>query len=214
MTENARLRARRRAELLAAARALFLQHGVDAVTVEQITEQAAVTRRTFYRYFLSRDHVALAIEADILDHWAARAEQARAGLTGSGAELLAGYLRRVEKLVDEVADEIGFTRVFDATTLGVLDASPEAAAYASAIRRLHAPLVDILRRGFADGSLAAVAPAELTAATITNALIGLAQRVHGRGQAIAAEQDVVVRAMLTTYLELVCRGLAAPAART
>ncbi|GHJ43771.1 hypothetical protein Cs7R123_11130 [Catellatospora sp. TT07R-123] len=205
--ENARLRARRRAELLAAARTLFLARGVDAVTVEQIAEHAEVTRRTVYRYFPSRDHIALAIEAQILDRWAGLAEQAAAAAAGSGAQRLAGYLDRAEALVDAAAEEIGFTRVFDATSLGALDDSAEAQLYAQAIRRLHAPLVGILHEGAADGSLAVPEPVELTAATISNGYLALAQRVHGRGDAIAGEQGVAARGMLTAYAVLIQRGL-------
>ncbi|MDI1464044.1 helix-turn-helix domain-containing protein [Catellatospora sp. KI3] len=205
--ENARLRARRRADLLAAARALFLAHGVDAVTVEQIADHAAVTRRTVYRYFPSRDHLALAIEAEILERWAGLAEQAAQALAGDGAQRLAGYLGRVEALVDGAAEEIGFTRVFDATALGVREDCAEAAAYAAAIRRLQAPLVGILRTGAADGSLAVPEPVELTAATIANGYLALAQRVHGRGEAITGEQGVVARDMLTAYAALIRRGL-------
>lgn len=38
---------------------LFLQHGYDNVTLEQICEGAHVSRRTFFNYFQSKDHVAL-----------------------------------------------------------------------------------------------------------------------------------------------------------
>ena len=46
-----------RAELTQIALDLFLADGYDAVTVEQIAEAAGVSRRTFHRYFLSKDAV-------------------------------------------------------------------------------------------------------------------------------------------------------------
>lgn len=36
---------------------LFLAHGYDAVTVEQIADEAGISRRTFHRYFPSKDAV-------------------------------------------------------------------------------------------------------------------------------------------------------------
>ena len=49
-----RRRARVRKQLLAAAERLMGERGVDAVTVEEITEAADVARRTFYHHFDSK----------------------------------------------------------------------------------------------------------------------------------------------------------------
>ncbi|MBK9030507.1 MAG: TetR family transcriptional regulator [Myxococcales bacterium] len=57
------LRARKKAEARAAivdgALALFARHGYDAVTVDQIAERAGVARRTYFRYFATKEAVAL-----------------------------------------------------------------------------------------------------------------------------------------------------------
>ncbi len=49
-----RRRARVRRRILEAAEALVRSRGIDAVTIEQITEAADVARRTFYHYFDSK----------------------------------------------------------------------------------------------------------------------------------------------------------------
>ncbi len=51
----------RREELMNAARGLFLEHGVAATTIEQITTAADVAKGTFYLHFSSKDDVRAAL---------------------------------------------------------------------------------------------------------------------------------------------------------
>jgi AcrR family transcriptional regulator len=49
--------AERREELMKVAQRLFLEHGVPATTIEQITSGADVAKGTFYLYFSSKDDI-------------------------------------------------------------------------------------------------------------------------------------------------------------
>ena len=55
-----RNKARARAEIAASALELFGERGFEAVTVDQIVEHAGVSRRTFFRYFDSKEDALLA----------------------------------------------------------------------------------------------------------------------------------------------------------
>lgn len=203
------VRQRRRSALIAAARELFLEHGVDHVTIDDIADRCDVTRRTVYRYFATRDEVALAVEVDVLRRWAAWLHRHSATWHGTGIDRLRAAFADVERRVDAVADEVRFTRVFDARP-AVDDTSELGGQFRAVIRDLHTPIVEILYAGRADGSLTLTVSPELTASTLTNAYLGLAQRVYGMGERLAGEQGIEPRRMLTELARLFLTGLGVP----
>ncbi|WP_410675226.1 TetR family transcriptional regulator [Amycolatopsis sp. cmx-4-68] len=56
-----RKKQRTREALIDAAQALFCTHGFEATTIDQIAESVEVSSRTFFRYFSSKEDVALAL---------------------------------------------------------------------------------------------------------------------------------------------------------
>ena len=53
-----------------AALKLFLDHGLDAVTVDDIAGAAEISRRSFYRYFESPEHILTTVLCRTMDRWA------------------------------------------------------------------------------------------------------------------------------------------------
>jgi AcrR family transcriptional regulator len=64
-TQKRALRTRRK--LLGAALAIFYERGVDATTIEEITERADVGKGTFYRHFTCKEDLVLALAEDASD---------------------------------------------------------------------------------------------------------------------------------------------------
>lgn len=62
-----------RGEIAATGMALFLEHGFEETTVDQIVEAAGISRRSFFRYFATKEDVVL---GDLID----RGHRVRAAL--------------------------------------------------------------------------------------------------------------------------------------
>lgn len=70
----ARRQRRNRAALIAAARAIMAEKGVDAATMLEIAERADVGAGTVYNYFKSKDELALAVLESLMQELAMRIE--------------------------------------------------------------------------------------------------------------------------------------------
>lgn len=116
---------RNREALVSAARALFRAQGYEATTIDQIAAGAAVSRRTFFRHFPSK-------EAVIFPHADERIARFRKALRPRGGETTEQAVRRT---VLETARE--FARHKDEQLLQheLVASSPELAAYEQRLDR-------------------------------------------------------------------------------
>ena len=75
VTRAYRRRARTRSALIIAARNLFGERGIDAVTIQDITDAADVGKGSFYYHFDSKEEVLQAAAEDVLTQFAARLDR-------------------------------------------------------------------------------------------------------------------------------------------
>lgn len=80
-----------RAQVEEAAYGLFSQQGYDATTVDEISEAARVSPRTFFRYFATKEDVVFGAGDDNIDHLRAAMEQAPGDDKRAVAEALLAF---------------------------------------------------------------------------------------------------------------------------
>jgi AcrR family transcriptional regulator len=117
------LRERKRREtrdrLIDAAIELATLHGFDTVTVDQISERADVSPRTFFNYFRCKEAAVLGADGEIL-------EQLRASITAAPGEAAIPVLRgALIRLAGLFAVDAGRWRA----RIALMEASPELVAY-------------------------------------------------------------------------------------
>ncbi|GII96399.1 TetR/AcrR family transcriptional regulator [Sinosporangium siamense] len=93
-----------RRALIEAALNLFEEQGFEATTVQQIADAVMVSRKTFNRYFASKEDVVLAHEEQLMDDWLdvidarPRHESALTALHRSFREILTGPGRHPDEM--------------------------------------------------------------------------------------------------------------------
>ena len=85
--------------IIEAAYRLFVERGVDGVTIEEIAERAGVSRRTFFRYFPSKEDVVFPDHHERVEQFRALLDREVEGETGFGA------VRRAALAMGEIFQE-------------------------------------------------------------------------------------------------------------
>jgi AcrR family transcriptional regulator len=147
------------------AQALFLEHGFDAVTVNQIADAADIAPATFFNHFQSKGAVLQAMTAEVFEYMESMvAEQLESPLSTQQrivafALRVAGEILRVRKLAHDVLLSLMQTGV----------RSGEIAPYA---RGLIAPFAEMLAEGQSAGQVRTDRDATFLAEVVVGALNG------------------------------------------
>lgn len=104
LRERKRLATRRAIQV--AVLALIAQHGYDRVTVEEISEVAGISPRTFFNYFASKEAAAIGDAPTLPDEH----EVADFVDAGSGTDLLSGLADLLAKAVSTANDDADLVR--------------------------------------------------------------------------------------------------------
>ncbi len=160
-----------RERLYASADRLFLQHGVDAVSVDAIVEDAGVSKGAFYVHFQSKDELASALIGDYvskidMDY------QSYLDRLPPGHSAVDTLLGLVGEIFDVIENRVGCERIkvlYRAQIVHPGDAQ-KASGYS---RALYAMLGDVLERGMRSGEFKQQQPAEELARHMMLAMRGL-----------------------------------------
>ena len=183
--KNSSKKTRTRLNILRCAQKTFLDKGYHNTEMGDIARIAKIDKRTIYRYFDSKEALAFSVWkkviADVMD-------------VGLNAEGNSGY-EKVEFLLNSYLEKfndnqniVRFLGQFDHIFTNEYPNVDEADEFESYIKNRDNEMLEYLEEGIEDKSIKNDIDVNLVAATISNIMMSLSQRVVIRGEHLKKEQ--------------------------
>lgn len=152
MSKRQQQKLERRELIMQAAKGLFLQHGIQAVQLQDIAQGAAVGIATLYRYFPNKDELILAVSNSMTQQMVVALREIVNG-AGSAYMQFEAMLDYYIELSEESAHHfLKFFRAFEQYKTG-MEESEAYADYLAIRRELVSVLLMLVEKGKRDGSL-------------------------------------------------------------
>ena len=197
--------------VLAAARRLFAEQGIENTSMEEIAAAAEYTRRTLYAYFKSRDEICLRVLVeDQTARWAMQREAVAAA--GGGLAKLLAWAEALYAFSREHPHTLRLQLYWDWRGIERERVGQESFAVFEALNEeLAAGLRSIFREGIDDGSLRGDLDADMCISQFLYSLRNVLNQALSPGYTFARfDADEYVR----HFLELFSRGIRNPGAST
>lgn len=195
-------REKQRERILAAAERLFVEHGIDRVSLSDIARAAGITRKTFYEYFPNKQEVVWSIFQKIVDE----IKEYTAGLReprGNGFHRVEQFMAVSAGLLETHPRQLRFVVEFN--TLYSREGDP------ARVRRTwdvgEDILADLIAQGIADGSIRPDLDPRLLSAAMMNLLNALNSRFALLGSYIGEEYGQPVKDMYREICRAFLRGI-------
>lgn len=203
-------REQRRQAILTEAAALFGQKGIESTTMEQIAEATGIGSATLYRYFPTKNEIAVAA---VIDAWQQRSQRylpyigSDAFCEKDGRAQIHDILGIFIDLYDRDTDFLRLLLAFDSYAQNGQISAGQLEAYEQVIIFLKSYAVAALQKGAADGSLHLSQPPELVYFTVFHAMLSLTAKLACQGHILDMDAMVSGRDELLLLRDLLLRGL-------
>ena len=202
-------RERQRRRIVDAAWKLFDKHGIDRVTMAEITSASGVQPSTIYQYFSSKDDIVWAILRELMQDVSGRATQRLEGTKNT--------IGRLAALLDFMADELAnnsmnvrFMAQFDAIYARDWPVERLITLESQINPEGFEVFAKLIREGIADGSLRSDLDPDLTMHAVWNAVIGAQRRLASLGNKVELEYGKPIDRLFRETTRVLLLGLRAP----
>jgi AcrR family transcriptional regulator len=201
-------RERQRKRILDAAEKLFIERGIDRVSMAELTAASGLQPSTMYQYFSNKDNIVWAIVGNIMARVNARSMEAEASAQSA--------LDKVKALLEYMAEELSNQRPH-VCFMAQFDAMYARDWPVDRLLRLEAENTNmgsevfrkLIREGMADGSLRSDLDPDLTMHAIVNAAIGTQRRLASLGNKVELEYGQSIDRLFRETIRVIVLGLRA-----
>jgi AcrR family transcriptional regulator len=201
-------RERQRRRILAAAKELFDERGIDRTTMAGIISASELRPSTVYEYFSQKDDIVWAILGEMMEEDAACAMKSLEGAT-TGLDRIIALLQYMADELTKNEAKIRFMAQFDAMYARHWPAE----RLLTLEGRLHHQgfkfFRKLIREGVADGSLRPDLDPDLTLHAVFNAVIAAQRRYASLGKKVEFEYGQPIDRLLGETIRILVAGLRA-----
>jgi AcrR family transcriptional regulator len=201
-------RERQRRRILAAARKLFDERGIDRVTMAEVISASELRPSTIYQYFSGKDDIVWAILEEALADMTERAK-----LAVSGAKTALDKIRvMLELMADDLVtnqESVRFMAQFDAMYARDWPVERLLTLEAQVCAEGFQQFTALVREGIAEGSLRSDLNPALTLHAVMNAVIGAQRRLASLGSRVELEYGHPIDSLFRETIRILLLGMRA-----
>jgi AcrR family transcriptional regulator len=209
MTSNtyATHRENQRERILEVAEGLFIQDGIDRVTIGNIAKAARLTRATVYKYFSSKEQIAKEIFKTVSQSWVDRHRNEVWNGPGNGHELIERFVTSHLNNLLQNPSEARFIAEFNSLYAKEWPVEEAIVILNETLGEERKRVADAIRQGQTDGSLRADVEPELMLAAFFNFISGINNRLGEMGAKAGEEYSLDTQTIFIQVCRIILDGL-------
>jgi len=201
-----REREQRRTDIIGAAKRLFFTKGYNVTTMDDIANEAELSKGTLYLYFKNKEELAFTIIYENTELIKKMIENA-ARQKGTGIEKIKRIARIIPDFYDEHTDFFDFTGNLDYNFSSVPEPGSVGARCAAIVEEIIEIFITVLKEGVKDGSMRSGINVEKTAMLYANIVTSLLQRLSVMGKIFTQHRKYEPRELIKQMLSFMIHSL-------
>lgn len=202
-------RENQREGILEVAEDLFIQRGIEQVTIGEIAKVSRLTRATIYKYFSNKEEIAQEIFKIITKGWRDRNEREVWGFQGTGYDRLEKFITTFFNYLFQNPREAGFVAELNYLYAKEWSAEMFAETMLQNLREDRQFVLDSIKQGIKDGSLRKDMKPDLMLAVFFNFISGMISRLGEMGEKVEKEFGMSEQIIFTQIYRVFLDGLKA-----
>jgi AcrR family transcriptional regulator len=195
--------------ILDVAEDLFIEKGVENVTITDIEKASRLTRATLYKYFSSKEQMAQEIFKIVTRGWAERDEREVWSMPGTGYQQVERFVNSHFNYLFQNIREARFIAEFNYLYAKKWPTEVALKLFAENLEGERQNLLACIKQGQADGSLRADIDPELMLASVFNFNSGMMSRLGELGSKVEGEYGLGVQTIFEQVSRIFLDGLKA-----